>query len=180
MNTRKKSRCFFTVFANSGNFPFIPFIIKPLITKPIVSMNNGPWRYGFLNKSVQAFRRGIRNSFHAYSPNTIAIFLSGNSNQSFFKCLTAMNPFFQATDKRFVYFHTPRQQIAAWSNHSAAQFVQPCPSGFIASQSQNSFQPQSACAVLLRHNPPYSPKPNTVQLIYSLAILIASNIRMAG
>src|SRR5437899_6142017 len=85
---------------------------------------------------------------------------AGYSNQSLCLRLPPANPFLQPTDVGLVHFHPTVEPITPRSHHGSPKFVQPCPGGEVAAQTQYALQPQGAGSILLRRHPPDGPEPH--------------------
>jgi len=110
---------------------------------------------------MEAFSRGIGDSEHTNSSNRFPMFLRGNYNQSFFKCLSASDSFFKTSQISFVNLYSSRQSISPRPDHGSSHLMKPSPRRFITSKTKDAFEPESTCPILLGYNPPYGSKPNS-------------------
>ena len=159
MNKGKQVRCRLPMFSKVDYFMFISQSCQTRIASPGIRHNSTARLNRCCDKCLQAGRRCVWNLFHAYSPNSRSILLSGNDNQCLIFDLSASQTLFETAEIGFVNFYRATQSISAWSDHSPAQFMKPRPSSFITAQPKNPFQPQCACTILLAGDPPDCPEP---------------------
>jgi hypothetical protein len=70
-----------------------------------------------------------------------------------------MHTLFHSPKIGLVHLHPSAHAVSARPYHRSPEFVQPCPSGLVASQSQDRLQPNRTGTVLLTCKPIHSPKP---------------------
>src|SRR5437667_5407930 len=82
------------------------------------------------------------------------------ATRAFVSVCRPRTPFLQPTDVGLVHFHPTVEPITPRSHHGSPKFVQPCPGGEVAAQTQYALQPQGAGSILLRRHPPDGPEPH--------------------
>ena len=114
-----------------------------------------------LNKPFERQGGGIRLAGHPNTPRPLPVFFGGDHHQRLVVRSPSALAFGQAPHVRFIDFHRARQGIPTWTNHRAAQFVQPTPGGSVTPQPQDTLQAQSAGPMLLTGHSPGCPEPQS-------------------
>jgi hypothetical protein len=159
---------FFSPPAQHRDLAIVTFVPQTFVALPSVGVYRAARRDAIFDEGVQAYRRGILNRPETDSPDALSICFRGHNYQGFFTLLPTSHSLFQSSQPGLVYFHPTRKFFSPWTNHGTPQLMQPGLSGLIASQSQDSFQSQSAGAVLLARHIPHGAKPNRQRLARAL------------
>src|SRR2546422_3119773 len=138
----------------------VSFHLQTGVSFPPVRVDHTPWLAGFSDEGLQAGGGGIPDPTQSDAADGPPFFLAGYSNQSLCLRLPPANPFLQPTDVGLVHFHPTVEPITPRSHHGSPKFVQPCPGGEVAAQTQYALQPQGAGSILLRRHPPDGPEPH--------------------
>ncbi len=161
MNAGHTDVCRIPGVRKNNSIMFEPTFRHAVVSAPSVSQNLGTGLGNVTHKRHKAGIRDVRNPTHSHPPETIGRMnlhcnyhdlLPLASTPSFASCFTAANI-------RFVHFDAATKTIPTWPNHGVSEFMQPGPSGLIASQTQNTFQPQGACPVFLTGHKPNRGEP---------------------
>jgi len=134
-------------------------LLQTSISIPVVGFHDTAGFNGLCDCRGQALCRGVCHTVQPDSANTLPILLCRNDDQRFSLCSTASFPRLPSTDIHLVNLNSAGEPISPWPDHGPAEFMQPCPSGFIAAQSQNPLYSSGTGAVLLAGHPPNGAKP---------------------
>ena len=145
---------------NYSYFMRVSLCFQSSIAFPAIRNNNAPRLNRPKNERVETFFGSIRNSKHANPSYCFPVFLRGNHNQRFFKCLSASYTFFKTTQISFINLYSSRQEISTRPDHGSSDLMEPSPCGFITSKAQNALKSECTCPVFLGNDPPNGPKPN--------------------
>src|SRR2546426_5318731 len=138
----------------------VSFHLQTGVSFPPVRVDHTAWLDGFSDEGLQAGGGGIPDPTQSDAADGPPFFLAGYSNQSLCLRLPPANPLLQPTDVGLVHFHPTVEPITPRSHHGSPKFVQPCPGGEVAAQTQYALQPQGAGSILLRRHPPDGPEPH--------------------
>ena len=92
---------------------------------------------------------GVGDPLHPSAAGAAVAVLDGDHDERLAGCATPPAPRFDAADQRLVDLDGTVEQLAAGTDHRAAQLVQPRPCGLVAAESEHALQAQRADAVLL-------------------------------
>ena len=148
-----------------ADFMNVTFRFDISVSVPSVCMHDTTGFDGGQQERLQARRRGIRNSGHAYPADSLTVFLCRNCNHRLGTYVSATNPFFRGTPIRIVNLNTSTQSVSSLPNHRPTQFMQPCPRCLVTAQSQNPLDPQGTGASLLAGHQPDPAKPQPKRLV---------------
>src|SRR5215469_1707083 len=147
------------VLLQYSHFVSVPSHLQTGISFPSVRVDHAARLDRLGDKGLQTGGRGVPNLTQSDAPGALSVFLAGHSHQSLCLCPATANPLFQSAQVSLVHLDPTAQLVTARSHHGPSQFVQPCPGGDVAAQTQNALQPQRTGSVLLRRHPPDSPEP---------------------
>ena len=153
---------------NDRDLMAIALFCQSGITRPAIRMDQTTRRNRGGDEIQQAFSASIRDTPHSDTSDPLAVHLRCDCNQRLLKGLPSFYAFFQASEIRFIHLNFTAQIRAPRCDHRMADFVQPSPCGFIASQAKDSLQSQGAGTVLLGHYPPNSPEEKRQRGTHSL------------
>jgi hypothetical protein len=133
--------------------------IEPVVSFPVVGPHYVAGFHGPSDRRAQAPSRGVCDTLKPDSANTLPILLCRNDYQRFSLCSTASFPRLLSTDIHLVNLDGAGEPIPPRPDHGPPQLMQPCPGGFIATQSQNPLHSSRTGAVLLAGHQPDGAKP---------------------
>lgn len=136
------------------------------VAKPIVGSNATSSHDSFLHEGCETVSRCILKNTKANSPKAFILLVFYSNSYKYFACSpTSSFAWLLSANKGFIYFNHTRQTVTARTHHGATQFMQPCPSRAIASQTKYTFQPECTGPIFLPGYPPYRPKPDRQRLV---------------
>lgn len=147
------------------NIMLIPQTSQLTITTPCIRAYCAARFNVFLNKWIKTISRGVWHLFETNTANTNSFIFNSNSYQRLLYCATSFFTRFFTTIVGFINFYFFRQFLASRSNHSATQFVQPCPCCTVTAKPEYPFQTQCAGTTFLPCQPPDSSKPQNQRLM---------------
>ena len=142
--------------------------MQAVIAAPTICVYHAPRFHSVLNSSSQALAGGIRYPFEPNTSYTLSVLLRSYNHKCLSCSTTAPFPRFLAANIRFVHFDRTRQPISAGSDHSSSELMEPRPGGFVAPQSQNTFQSQCTRTIFLAGYPPNCTEPHRKRLTSAL------------
>jgi len=134
-------------------------LIQTIITVPVVGFHDADGLNGLFDRRGEAPSRSVCHTLQLDSPNTFPILLCHNDYQQLFLKLQGLVSRFFSADIHLVNLNGAGESITLWPDHDPRQFMQPCPSGFIAAQYQNRLYSSRTGAVFLVGHPPGGAKP---------------------
>jgi hypothetical protein len=134
-------------------------LLHPIVSVPGVGPHHAAGFNSLCDRRPQAPGRGVCDPLKPDSSHALPILLCRNNDQCLSLCSTASFSRFLSTDIHLVNLDGAGEPISPRPDHSPAQLMQPCPGGFIASQSENSLYSSRTGAVFLAGHPPDSSKP---------------------
>jgi len=158
----------FLFFAKVYHLMHITQRVQTGITRPSICFHGTSGFNRFIDERMQTSRRCIGDLFHANSSDLFTVLLCRNDNQCFIFNLSPPQTLFESAYIGFVNLNGSAETFSVLPNHCTTQFVKPRPGRFITPQSENSFQTQSTCAILLTGYPPYRPEPQRQKYSASL------------
>src|SRR5581483_11239153 len=137
VHARKQAVCVLRLSSNQ-NLVTVTSLLQRIVRRQAIGNDKSTRFNSVLHKWQQAASRRILDDFQADSANRPLTFgFSSYCDKSLAR--TEMAPaaaFPDATDNRLVHLYFVRQSITTRSHHRAAKLVQPCPGGFVRSQSE--------------------------------------------
>jgi len=168
MYARQKFARSFIIPLKENELMDVTFGFQWFVAQPCIGAYDTTAFYAVLDKRNQAVGRCIWYGAHSDSTNSFPVFLSGNYNQCLTFRLTASDAFFWAAKIGFVNLNSSNKTVAPRSNHCASQFVKPSPCSLVATQTQDTLEPERISAGFLTRYKPHSLKPSTQWLPRSL------------
>src|SRR3972149_9767974 len=157
------------IFTNSRslirNIMLIPQTSQLIITTPCIRVYCAARFNVFLNKWIKTISRGVWHLFETDTANTNPFTFNSNNYQRFPLCTSSSFTRFFATIVGLIDFYFFRQFLASRPNHSATQFMHPCPCCTITAKPEHSFQTQCTGTIFLPCHPPDSSKPQSQRLV---------------
>ena len=152
------------VSSSRKNNPFVTIAAtrQLVVAAPSIGQNFGAPFNDVANERHKARIGCVRNSAQPHSPETFweMNFQCNNHDILSFGTATSFTARFAASNVRFVHFNMARKFITIGTDHRLPQLVQPRPGSLITSQTENTFQAQSARSVFLAGYKPHCCKPN--------------------
>ena len=139
--------------------------IQAVVPYPSIGANLASRFHGLINGILQAFCRGIWNLSKPNPSDSRTIQLSRNYNQRLSCCSTTPFSSLFASDVRFIDFHNAPKPVPSRPDHRSAEFVQPCPRGTIAAETEDALQPQRIRPIFLTRNMPDCSEPKIQRLL---------------
>jgi len=135
------------------------------VSRPVIGANRAGRFNGLLGKAAEGLLGGVWNDSHPDTSNPcLAFVLHAYHHKYLSQGATTSFARFLAAHIGFIYLDSPIQPISARPYHRTPQFMQPRPSGLVASELQNALDTLGACPILLAHDPPDGAEPKRQRL----------------
>lgn len=141
------------------------------VSFPAVSDYCAAWLNVFENERYQTDGREVAHMGDANPAQTFterAWHFYPNHDFCLLNSISALNTLFLASYEGIVNLYRAFQRFSPCPDHASSEFVKPCPSRLVASQSQQTLQSFCTAASLLGADPPYGLKPHSQGLASAL------------